>query len=130
MTQHTSSYQSYVATDSLSGYSHPATSLPSTPTTPGAMLPLRALLTTCHAAAVARPGSQHGEGQVLATAPHGRVLCCRPRFSFNNKKTINFVVNSPTQITVTVPTGASTGLIAVAANGGVGTSATPFTVTP
>ncbi len=50
--------------------------------------------------------------------------------TFNGKKATLFVVNSPTQITAFVPTGASTGPIAVVAAGGVAVSAGSFTVTP
>jgi hypothetical protein len=39
-----------------------------------------------------------------------------------------FTVNSATQLTATVPTGATTGVITVMTNGGTATSATPFTV--
>jgi hypothetical protein len=46
---------------------------------------------------------------------------------FNNV-TASFVVNSATQITATVPTGATTGKITVTTPGGTATSATNFTV--
>jgi IPT/TIG domain len=46
---------------------------------------------------------------------------------FNNV-TASFVVNSATQITATVPTGATTGKISVTTPGGTATSATNFTV--
>ncbi len=49
--------------------------------------------------------------------------------TFNGVPASNFVVNSPTQITVFVPTGASSGLVRVSAGGGLGVSAAPFTVT-
>jgi hypothetical protein len=49
--------------------------------------------------------------------------------SFNGTAAPGFVVNSPTQITVSVPAGATTGLIAVVTPGGLATSATAFTVT-
>ncbi len=50
--------------------------------------------------------------------------------TFNGVPANNFAVNSPTQITVFVPTGASSGLIRVTAAGGIGVSAEPFTVAP
>ena len=40
-----------------------------------------------------------------------------------------FTVNSDTQLTVTVPTGAATGKITITTNGGVAVSTTEFTVT-
>jgi uncharacterized repeat protein (TIGR03803 family) len=45
-------------------------------------------------------------------------------------KAANFTVNSDTQVTATVPTGATTGKITVTTPGGTATSATSFTVTP
>ena len=48
---------------------------------------------------------------------------------FFNGKTASFVVNSATQITATVPNGATTGQIQVANAVGTGTSAGIFTVT-
>jgi hypothetical protein len=48
--------------------------------------------------------------------------------SFNNLGASNFVVNSSTQITATVPTGATTGRIRVTAPTGTATSASDFTV--
>ncbi|WP_310396415.1 reprolysin-like metallopeptidase [Hymenobacter sp.] len=50
--------------------------------------------------------------------------------AFNGTAAPVFAVNSATQITVTVPAGATSGLIAVTALGGVGTSLVPFTVPP
>jgi len=50
------------------------------------------------------------------------------RVAFNNVTAPTYTVDSPTQITVTVPVGATTGLISVTAVGGVGTSTTNFTV--
>lgn len=49
--------------------------------------------------------------------------------SFNGVPAITFNVDSDSQITVTVPVGASTGLISVTNTIGTGFSATPFTVT-
>jgi hypothetical protein len=46
-----------------------------------------------------------------------------------NGKSATFTVNSDTQITATVPTGATTGPITVTGPGGRGTSTTNFTVT-
>jgi uncharacterized repeat protein (TIGR03803 family) len=45
-------------------------------------------------------------------------------------KVASFTVNSDTQVTATVPTGAVTGRIAITTPGGTATSATNFTVTP
>jgi len=45
-------------------------------------------------------------------------------------KTAAFTVNSDTQVTTTVPTGAKTGKIAIATAGGTATSAGTFTLTP
>jgi len=49
--------------------------------------------------------------------------------AFNGTTTAIFVVVSATQITAEVPSGATTGTIAVTTPGGTGTSATSFTVT-
>jgi hypothetical protein len=49
--------------------------------------------------------------------------------SFNNVNAATFTVNSATQITATVPAGATTGRVRVVTTGGTGTSATDFTVT-
>ncbi|MDO7849881.1 T9SS type A sorting domain-containing protein, partial [Hymenobacter sp. M29] len=48
--------------------------------------------------------------------------------TFNGTVAPTFTVNSATQITVTVPTGATTGLIGVTTAGGTGTSTTVFTI--
>ena len=48
--------------------------------------------------------------------------------SFNGTTARTFTVNSPTQITVTVPVGASSGFIVVSTPGGKATSITSFTV--
>jgi hypothetical protein len=45
-------------------------------------------------------------------------------------KTAAFTVNSDTQVTTTVPTGAKTGKIAIATAGGAATSAGTFILTP
>ncbi len=52
------------------------------------------------------------------------------KVAFGGVKAATFTVNSDTQITATVPTGAVTGKIQVTTPGGVATSATNFTVTP
>src|SRR5205807_9038380 len=49
--------------------------------------------------------------------------------SFNGTAATTFTVNSDTQISATVPTGATTGKITVTNSVGAGTSATNFTVT-
>jgi uncharacterized repeat protein (TIGR03803 family) len=49
---------------------------------------------------------------------------------FGGVKATTFTVNSDTQVTATVPTGAVTGKITIATAGGNVTSATSFTVTP
>ncbi|MEI6684524.1 MAG: choice-of-anchor Q domain-containing protein, partial [Planctomycetota bacterium] len=50
--------------------------------------------------------------------------------NFNGATATNVVVNSATQITARVPTGATTGLISVTTPGGTVTTPTNFTVTP
>ncbi|WP_082685046.1 reprolysin-like metallopeptidase [Hymenobacter sedentarius] len=52
------------------------------------------------------------------------------QITFNGTVAPAFTVNSATQITVTVPTGAATGPIAVTSAGGVGTSTAQFVVAP
>jgi len=49
--------------------------------------------------------------------------------SFNGVPAVSFTVDSDTQITVTVPVGATDGLISVTTAIGTGSSATPFDVT-
>lgn len=49
---------------------------------------------------------------------------------FNTTQQPTFAVNGDSQITTTVPIGATTGRIAVTAPGGTATSSTPFTVNP
>jgi len=49
---------------------------------------------------------------------------------FGGVKAASFTVNTDTQITATVPTGAVTGKIVVTTAGGTATSSTNFTVTP
>ena len=50
--------------------------------------------------------------------------------AFHGTDAPSFTVNSDTQITVTVPTGATTGTITVTHGTNTATSATSFTVTP
>src|SRR5205807_3278274 len=49
--------------------------------------------------------------------------------TFGGVKATAFTVNSATQVTATVPTGAVTGKIAITTSGGVATSSGAFTVT-
>jgi hypothetical protein len=49
--------------------------------------------------------------------------------TFNGTAATTFTVNSATQVTATVPSGATTGRIAVTTSAGTGTSTTDFTVT-
>jgi len=50
--------------------------------------------------------------------------------TFGGVKATSFTVNSDTQVTATVPTGAKTGTIAIGTPGGTAVSAKSFTVTP
>jgi uncharacterized repeat protein (TIGR03803 family) len=50
------------------------------------------------------------------------------RVTFGGVKATSFTVNSATQVTATVPTGAKTGKIVITTSGGTATSATSFTV--
>lgn len=50
--------------------------------------------------------------------------------TFGGVKAASFTVNSDTQVTATVPTGAKTGKIVITTPGGTASSATSFTVTP
>ncbi len=52
------------------------------------------------------------------------------KVTFGGVKATSFTVNSDTQVTATVPTGAKTGKIAITTPGGAAASATSFTVTP
>src|SRR5205823_3694214 len=49
---------------------------------------------------------------------------------FNGVGAPGFALTSPTQLSVLVPAGATTGPLSVTAAGGTGTSATPFSVLP
>jgi uncharacterized repeat protein (TIGR03803 family) len=60
----------------------------------------------------------------------GQSLTGASAVSFGGVLATSFTVNSDTQITGTVPTGAKTGVIAVRTPGGRGQSSTSFTVTP
>jgi uncharacterized repeat protein (TIGR03803 family) len=60
----------------------------------------------------------------------GESLTGASAVSFGSVLATSFTVNSDTQITATVPTGAATGDVAVRTAGGRGQSATAFTVTP
>jgi hypothetical protein len=50
--------------------------------------------------------------------------------TFGGVKATSFTVDSYTQITATVPTGAKTGKIVITTAGGTATSSAKFTVTP
>ena len=52
------------------------------------------------------------------------------KVTFGNVAATSFTVNSDTQVTATVPTGAVTGKIVITTAGGTATSSTSFTVTP
>ena len=69
----------------------------------------------------------HGGTAVVIT---GTSLTGATSVSFGGVKAITFTVDSDTQITATVPTGAKTGKIQVKTAGGSATSATSFTVLP
>jgi hypothetical protein len=73
------------------------------------------------------PTSGPAGTQVVITGTNFLVVLA---VTFNGKRATSFVVNSPTQITALVPTGASSGPLAVATPGGVTVSAGNFTVTP
>ncbi len=60
----------------------------------------------------------------------GNSLTGATKVTFGGVKATSFTVNSDTQVTATVPSGAKTGKIAVTTPGGTATSATSFTVTP
>jgi hypothetical protein len=50
--------------------------------------------------------------------------------AFGGVAATTFVVNSDTEVTATVPTGAQTGPISITTAGGIATSVATFTVTP
>jgi hypothetical protein len=60
----------------------------------------------------------------------GESLTGTSAVAFGGVAATSFTVNSDTQITASVPTGANMGLIAVSTQGGYAQSATSFTVTP
>ena len=60
----------------------------------------------------------------------GNYFTSATQVTFNGTVAPAFTVNSATQITVTVPTGAATGPIAVTSSGGQGTSTIPFHTPP
>jgi uncharacterized repeat protein (TIGR03803 family) len=60
----------------------------------------------------------------------GNSLTQTTKVTVGGAKATSFIVNSNTQVTVTVPTGAKTGRIVITTPGGTATSATSFTVTP
>jgi hypothetical protein len=60
----------------------------------------------------------------------GTGLTQTTRVTFGGVTATKFTVNSDTQVTVTVPTGAVTGKIAVSTTGGTTASSATFTVTP
>ena len=69
------------------------------------------------------------------SAPGGLVIITGTNFTGASQVTFNgvvatFTVNSATQITATVPVGATTGLLAITTPAGTGTSATNFEVPP
>src|SRR5207247_851230 len=71
------------------------------------------------------PGSGDVVSQVIITGSNFLGVAA---VAFNGVPTAHYVVNSPNQITVTVPGGASTGVIGVAALGGIAVSNDVFTV--
>jgi hypothetical protein len=73
------------------------------------------------------PATGPEDGQVTITGTNFTGVTA---VSFNNVAAASFVVNSSTQITATVPVGATTGRIRVTALGGIATSATDFVVIP
>ncbi|WP_426061864.1 reprolysin-like metallopeptidase [Hymenobacter sp. B1770] len=69
-----------------------------------------------------------GAGTVVVIT--GSFFSGATQVAFNGTAAPTFTVNSATQITATVPSGATTGLIAVTTPGGVGVSSTAFAVPP
>jgi len=60
----------------------------------------------------------------------GNSLAQTTKVTFGGVKATSFTVNSNTQVTATVPTGAITGKIAITTAGGTASSSATFTVTP
>jgi uncharacterized repeat protein (TIGR03803 family) len=60
----------------------------------------------------------------------GSGLTQASKVTFGGVKATTFIVNSDSQVTATVPTGAKTGKIAITTPGGTATSSGTFTVTP
>jgi uncharacterized protein (TIGR03437 family) len=58
----------------------------------------------------------------------GTGLLQKTKVTFNHVAATTVTINSDTQVTVNVPTGATTGKISITTRGGTATSSTVFTV--
>ena len=102
-----------------------ATSGPVSATAPGGTATSTASFAVTPAVTAFTPGSgAPGDGVVIT----GTTFTGATGVAFNGTPAASFVVNSATQITTTVPIGASTGVITVTTPAGSGTSVSSFTV--
>ena len=97
-----------------------------TVTTPGGILTSNKVFRVTPAILSFNPTSGAVGTQVTIT---GTSFTGATKVTFGGVKATTFSVDSSTQITATVPTGAKTGKIQVTTPGGIATSATTFTVT-
>ena len=97
-----------------------------TVTTPGGTLTSNKIFRVAPAILSFNPTSGSVGTQVTIT---GTSFTGATKVTFGGVKATTFSVDSGTQITATVPTGAKTGKIQVTTPGGIATSATTFTVT-
>jgi len=104
-----------------------ATTGPVTVTTPGGVLTSNKIFRVTPVILSFNPQSGPVGTPVTIT---GTSFTGATQVTFGGVKATSFSVDSDTQITATVPTGAKTGKIAVTTPGGTAKSATNFTVTP
>jgi len=95
-------------------------------TTPGGTLSTTVAFKVTPQVKTFSPTSGAAGTQVTIT---GVSLTQASKVTFGGVAAISFTVNSDTQVTATVPTGAKTGKIAITTPGGTASSATVFTVT-
>jgi len=103
-----------------------ATTVPVTVTTPGGVLTSNKAFRVTPQVLSFNPSSGPAGTVVTIT---GVSLTQTTIVGFGNYVPANFTVNSDTQVTATVPTGAKTGVVGIQTAGGTGISSAAFTVT-